>query len=261
MAAMQAFLDDSGMGQAPASVIGGFVSTTERWKEFSSEWQDALDVRPAIAYFKMKEANGLRGEFKGWSADRRDERIALLFSIIERHAMFGVSSAIQHEMYNAIFRGRLSKPTASLEYPYFILFHGVVTSIAQHLAKSGHAEPIDFVFDTQPDQMKKMLKGWELFVSRSGDAHRALIKKPPVFRDDKRALPLQAADLHAWWVRKMCEAYLLGKPERKPPFPQGKESLSLPVIEMFWRQDALQRMYASLSGTIPIALRPLKKQT
>jgi hypothetical protein len=255
---IQAFLDDSGMGQAPASVIGGFVSTSERWAAFSLEWQQALDMRPSISYFKMKEANALRGEFKGWSTARRDERIALLFSIIERHAMFGVSSAIHHEMYNAIFRGKLTKSLASLEYPYFMLFHGVVTCIAQYLAKSGN-EPIDFIFDTQPDQKKKMLEGWELFVSVSGDAHRALIRKPPTFRDDKRVLPLQAADLHAWWVRKMCDSYLRGRPERKPPFPENKESLNLPILTMFWKQDALQRMYASLSGSIPIALRPSKK--
>jgi integrase len=38
---------------------------------------------------------------------RRNERIALLFSIIERHVSLGVSSAVHHEMYESIFRGRL----------------------------------------------------------------------------------------------------------------------------------------------------------
>jgi hypothetical protein len=244
------------MGQPPASVLGGFVSTVEKWDAFSADWQEALDMRPSLSYFKMSEANALRGEFEHWSETRRNERVALLFSIIEKHALFGVSSAVQQEMYKSIFRGQLDKATAHIEHPYFLLFHGVATCIAQHLAKTGHQGPIEFIFDTQPDQMKKMLEGWELFVSVSGNNHRALLEAPPMFRNDKIALPLQAADLHAWWVRRMCESYLLGKSELKPPFPGNRESLKLPVLEMFWRENALRRMHASLSGSIPIALRP-----
>jgi hypothetical protein len=253
---MQAFLDDSGMGQAPASVIGGFVSTPAKWETFSNDWQDALDMRPSIAYFKMKEANALRGQFKGWRIEQRDERIAFLFSIIEKHALFGVSSAVQHSMYQSIFGNMLNVQGYNLQHPYFLLFHGVVTSIAQRLARIGHEEPVEFVFDSQPDQMPKMLQGWELFVAVSGNAHKHLLTKPPTFQDDKLALPIQAADLHAWWVRKMCDSYLTGKAERIPPFPDGKEVLSLPVLQMFWKPDALLRMYSALSGAIPIALRP-----
>jgi hypothetical protein len=82
------------------------------------------------------------------------------------------------------------------------------------------------------------------------------LKQAPIFRNDKNALPLQAADLHAWWVRRMCESYLLGKPELKPPFPGNREALALPVLQMFWKEAALKRMYASLYGSISIALRP-----
>jgi hypothetical protein len=34
---------------------------------------------------------------------------------------------------------------------------------------------------------------------------RALTGEEPVFRDDKKVLPLQAADLYAWWIRKWWE--------------------------------------------------------
>lgn len=253
---IQAYLDDSGMGQHPASVLGGFVSSSQKWTEFSSDWQQALDMRPSISYFKMSEANALRGEFEHWSESRRNERVALLFSIIEQYALFGVSSAVHHEMYVSIFRGHLDAPTRFIEYPYFILFHGVVTSIAQYFAKIGQLAPIEFIFDSQPDQMKKMLEGWKLFVSVSPKNLQPLLARPPIFRNDKITMPLQAADLHAWWVHRMCDAYLQGTPELKPPFPGNKEKLNLPVLEMFWREDALRRMRASLTGSIPARLRP-----
>ena len=253
---LQAYLDDSGIGQPPASVMGGFVASAESWAAFSDEWQEALDMRPAISYFKMKEANACGGEFLDWSDSRRNERVALLFSIVEKYALVGVSSAVHHEMYNAIFRGRLNRDTDILEHPYFLLFHGVVTSIARYFQKTGQKGPIDFIFDSQPDQMKKILEGWEMFVSRTAEHLRPLIENPPIFRNDKTTLPLQAADLHAWWVRRMCDSYILGKPELKPPFPGNRENLNVPVLTMFWKEDALKRMYASLSGSIPVSLRP-----
>jgi hypothetical protein len=138
---IQAYLDDSGMAQPPASVMGGFVASAESWTAFSADWQEALDMRPSISYFKMSEANALRGEFEHWSETRKNERVALLFSIIEKHALFGVSSAVLQEMYKSIFRGQLDKATLHLEHPYFLLFHGAVTCIAQHLARTGHQGP------------------------------------------------------------------------------------------------------------------------
>jgi hypothetical protein len=35
----------------------------------------------------------------------------------------------------------------------------------------------------------------------------------------------------------------------------GKASLSLPILQMFWKEDALKRMHASLSGSILLNLR------
>src|SRR5258706_9946418 len=244
------------MGQPPASVAGGFVFFAKKWTAFSAEWQQALDMHPPISYFKMSEANTLRGEFEHWSESRRNERVALLFSIIEKHALLGVSSAVHHEMYESIFRGNLDVATRFIEYPYFILFHGVVTSTAQYFAKTGQLGPIEFIFDSQPDQKKKMLEGWQLFVSVARHNLQPLLARPPIFRNDKTTLPLHATDLHAWRVHCMCDAYLMGKPELKPPFPGNKASLNLPFLQMFWKEDALRRMHASLSGSIPLDLRP-----
>jgi hypothetical protein len=85
---LQAYLDDSGMGQPPASVMAGFVSTSERWATFSDEWKQALDMRPSIEYFKMSEAAACSGQFAHWSDERRNERVAYLFSLVENTRRF-----------------------------------------------------------------------------------------------------------------------------------------------------------------------------
>lgn len=245
---LRAYVDDSGVGDAPpsASIMAGWVATDENWAAFSAEWQEALDMRPSIAYFKMNEAASCRGQFAHWSGHRRDERVALFFSIIERHAMMGVTCAIHNAMYKAIFQD-LNKELRRLNHPYAILFLGIVSRIANWFQKAGRSDPIEFVFDRQPDQMDKIIAGWELF-SRVAvrEELRPLLASQPIFRNDKIDLPLQAADLHAWWTRKALEAFFKNKAPLKPIFPGRKDSLNVPNLEFYWSEDALRRTYLSL---------------
>ena len=53
----QAYIDDSGHRQhASVMVLAGFVAAVPQWKVFSDEWQQMLDMKPGIKYFKMNEA-------------------------------------------------------------------------------------------------------------------------------------------------------------------------------------------------------------
>jgi hypothetical protein len=70
----------------------------------------------------MSEAASCSGEFAHWSEDRRNERVAYLFSLVEKHAMFAIGSAVHHEMYQSVFRDRLDDGTRFLEYPYFLSY-------------------------------------------------------------------------------------------------------------------------------------------
>jgi hypothetical protein len=243
---LQAFIDDSGVGQPPVSVLSGFLAPAEKWAAFSAEWQEVLDMRPSIAYLKMSEAEACAGEFAHWSAERRDERIALFFSLIERHASVAATCAVPHDMYEKVFRGRVPKEHHFIEHPYFILFYGIVHSIAHHFQREGRNEPIDFIFDTQTEQMKRIFQTWDGMQKFSAPAIRPLVANPPIFRNDKTTLPLQAADLHAWWTHRTMTAYFTGQPMRRPPLPGKKEALAIPALEMLWTEERLKRMRRSL---------------
>jgi hypothetical protein len=77
-----------------------------------------------------------------------------------------------------------------------------------------------------------------------------LVTNPPIFRNDKMALPLQAADLHAWWAHRMMTAYFTDQPMRRPPLPGKKEALAVPMLEMLWTEERLKRMRRSLTPYI-----------
>jgi Protein of unknown function (DUF3800) len=253
---LQAFIDDSGIGQIPMCVMGGFVAPAEKWADFAGEWQEILDIRPSIAYLKMSEAAACTGQFAHWNDERRDERIALFFSVIEKYATIGITSAVPMEPYRKIFKKSVTKKRGLLEHPYYMLFFGVVHSIAHHFVRIGHTEPIDFIFDSQPDQVSDIMESWEILRVAGDPVMRPLVANPPIFRDDKSTLPLQAADLHAWWVHRVYSDTWNFRSSPRPPFPGKRTSLNVPILEFIWSEDALKRMRRSLThGPIKVSRR------
>jgi hypothetical protein len=96
-------------------------------------------------------------------------------------------------------------------------------------------EPVDFIFDEESEK-KRCLNAWDrLKYSASTDVRR-LLGDTPIYRDDKTTLPLQAADLYAYWVR---EWELRGVDEAisSLPFPWEKH-VDIPRMEIrFEKRD------------------------
>ena len=70
---IRAFVDDSGSGgDSRYFVLAGYSATVPTWERFVDDWQVVIDATPAIKYFKMAEAESLKGEFQGFDARDRD---------------------------------------------------------------------------------------------------------------------------------------------------------------------------------------------
>lgn len=238
------------------SVMGGFIAPAEKWADFAAEWQEILDIRPSISYLKMSEAAASANEFAHWSDERRDERLALFFSLIEKYATVGITSAVPLEIYNGVFCKRISKEWKHLKHPYYVLFFGIVHSVAHHFARIGYTDPIDFIFDSQPDQAKRILEAWDILRIAGDPKLRHLIANPPIFRDDKTTLPLQAADLHVWWARRVFSDTWLYQAAPRPPFPGKRLSLNVPILQFFWTEDALKRMHRAITTGVVTKVSP-----
>jgi hypothetical protein len=117
MLMLKAYIDDSNMNTPPVSVLGGWVGPAKDWAHFSDCWAEALWMKPRLSYFKLSEAQGLKGEFHGWSEESRDERLRLLIRIIEKHKFLGVVSAMPLGAYKEVF-GDL--PDKGVRAPYFL---------------------------------------------------------------------------------------------------------------------------------------------
>jgi hypothetical protein len=204
---LQAFIDES-YEQDGFFVLAGYVSTVERWADFSVQWTEALKsgVRDKNGdfHFKMRDMA---------SPSERLERVSIFHNIIQTHVLMSMSLIIRKDDLERaaarISAFHLGKPVkiawrADLE-PYYVAFHLLMMNFHHYrLAQPdilGDAEPVDFYFD-EHSQKKKILASWDEYVAWQSPEHQAIYGSTPQFRPDNQFLPLQAADFLAWWVRK-----------------------------------------------------------
>jgi hypothetical protein len=197
--ALQTVVDDSGRGNPPVFVLAGFAAKVERWVGFPEDWQAVLDIPPKLAYFKMKEAHSLKRQFYGFTEKQRDERLEAFVEVIERYVDFSFRLVIPHDLYRAGFQGKITRET---DQPYFIAYYYLMTFLTAREYNKPDGDKMDFVFDEQSKEQNWALDAYSLFVRFVPQRLKHLIGERPIHRDEKVFLPLQAADLYAWHVRK-----------------------------------------------------------
>lgn len=235
---LKAFVDDSGSGgDSPWFVLAGYIGTVEGWDRFDGEWQKVLDGPPCIEYFKASEAESLRpdGQWAGICKEQRNERIDELIRVIGRCSTRAFYVRTKTQDYNEVIKPYIPP---QWDNPYYFLFMGSIaaaTSVEKH---DGMGEPIEFVFD---HGCKKRIERPSLslygqvahlpqFKGRVANIH---------YEDEKLFVPLQAADLLAWQIRRrFCE-------DREVPRPQFESALNAPPDREFHHtitREGLERL-------------------
>jgi hypothetical protein len=234
---LQAYIDDSCLGEGPVGLLAGWIDSAANWAKFSDDWAQALSMSPRLRYFKFSEANSFTGEFSGWSGTRRDERLRLLVNIIASYSPLGFATAVPHDLYQEGFGNH---PDKVLRYPYYFLFNGIVADVTRYLAGKGVTEKIDFIFDTQPGQTDAVWASWAKLRDAAPPDVRALFNDYPIFRDDKTTLPLQAADLSVGWLRIQAVSRINGTELEEPIW--AEKSRHLQCIGRFWSREMMQQL-------------------
>jgi hypothetical protein len=202
------YFDDSGSDAGSEYyVLAGFVAPVSDWKAFSAKWRVTLDKEPSIRYFKMSEAMAMDGLFKnGWTVPLRDQRIFELAEIIEELDPARIECFLKRSDFDNFVSGIL--PGRTFSDPYFMCFYHMILSIAANAASIPWNKDCDFIFDDQGSLGKNAVERWD-WVKENVEAPvnaKDLLGSPPIFRDDVKFLPLQAADMFAWLFRD-CITY------------------------------------------------------
>lgn len=186
---LEVYIDESGKGDPPVFVLAGFIARADQWTAFNEEWIAALSEVPAVAAFHMTDAR--------WSGN--DVKLPRLLDIIRRHVLVGIAISVLHADYETEIRGKIAK---RLDHPYSMVFYSIFVTAAAWQLEVGLDEKMDFIFDEQRSESDFLELHWPKILSAMPDEIKRRIGGRPIHADDKEIIPLQAADILAWYLRR-----------------------------------------------------------
>ncbi len=200
---LQAFIDDSASDKGEQRLfMAGYLGRADMWERFSEAWIEELQLAPAISYLHMVEANSLRGEFKGWTQEARDLKLLKLLRVIKHFEPLSFQFTVNRDEYF-----RVLKPVSprGLGNPHFTCCFSVISGVARYVAEAEANAQIDFIFDEQDGVSADMALLFHEMKHGIPSSARKLICGAPAFKNDKVVVPLQAADMLAWHLRREHE--------------------------------------------------------
>lgn len=200
---LQTFIDDSIAATGDRRLfLAAYVQTAESWIEFSDAWGSVLCEHPKIEYFKMSEAHRRGGQFRNFSESARTKKVFALAKVIKQFSPWGIHTSISTVEFQTMVRPHAPFPMAT---PYFYVFFAVLFGIAHIHNRLNIHSPCKFIFDEQLGLPAKVIPTFQGMFKRAPDDWNNLIDGTPTFEDDKQVLPLQAADMLAWHIRREHE--------------------------------------------------------
>ncbi len=144
------------------------------------------------------------GQFDGWTVDEIEEKLTSLAEAIHAHQPIVVTAHAKWSEYKN-FKATSGR-ARFIENPYKALFHEIIRIMYQAGEYRNNPQPVDFVFDQQ-GEIGVEAASWYLETKAAFPPHaRPFFGGTPEFDDDLLALPLQAADMFAWFQRrKLCQ--------------------------------------------------------
>jgi hypothetical protein len=226
----QAYIDDS--ADRNVQVLAGYIAPFEAWMAFTEEWNTQLK-NFGMQSFKMRRMAQTKEGL---------ERAEIFYRIIERYVTVAISCTVdKHDLVKVI--REVPRPAKivdidKLENAYYPAFNGIFTCLPYYQEHMGINEPIDFIFDDQSEKAN-LVKAWDLLKAKADPSVRRFMGASPRFEKDEDFLPLQAADLYAWWVRRWEAEGLYDVPNNNPQFSWERRK-KMVCAEIRYREDELR---------------------
>ena len=193
---LQAHIDGS-QKDGNVLVLGGYLARADRWAEFSDRWQEILDWSPKWHKLRSKGAKRKLALDPAFAT-----RYRALYEVILQHVHASICVAVPIGALNRVC-DEYGLPETQRN-PYFIAFNSLIALYVGHVAKVGIKESVELIFDDQSEK-KHVFLAWDEYYSSMPRRFKKLIEGTPVFKEDSKVLPLQAADLFVSWKREQFE--------------------------------------------------------
>jgi len=130
---------------------------------------------------------------------------------------------------------------------------GIISDLTDNRDKVGLDGPVDFIFDEEVMEKTPLLKSWDWVIENISDEQRENVGHTPTFRDDEDFLPIQAADLAAWWGRRWWEEGAGGRAVPEPPWKARRE---IPTLYTKYDEKRLREIFQATVQNVPPPLGP-----
>lgn len=203
--ALTAYVDDSGSDPSePLYVLAGVCLPEGWWNRLSEDWIGILHRSPHVEYFKASEVWERDPErqtpFVLLSDDERKRKVNALVDALTSECPAAFSYQIEWPVFQE-FKASCNPPVGK-DDPYFYLYYGCISLMAKWGVREANETPINFIFDKHGPIGEAVRKWYPEFKAKCAEPIRSRLGKDPRFEDEKKEIPLQAADLLAWYVRR-----------------------------------------------------------
>ncbi len=199
---LQAFADDSANHFGDRRLfMAGYLDVATNWALFSGAWHQVLRASPAIDHLKMAEAYSLTGQFCRFTETERNKKLRDLAGVVQKFSPTSFDCSISQEQYDHILRAVNPRGFN----PHFLTCFAIVSAVTHYVGLRRSKIPIDFIFDAQDGVEADIQLFFEDLKKNLSKAQRKLLRSTPIFRDDRDFLPLQAADMLVWHIRRSHE--------------------------------------------------------
>lgn len=230
---VHAYLDESGThGNEPNVItVAGYLFKSEQSHRFSRECAKILK-RFALEYFHQTDCANGYGQYNSMTKLERVSCQNELMAIIRRRSIKGFAASINVEQY-----GRLVEPNGQRPSAYTYALTGCLNNIRSWIESSKYTGEICYYFESgykhQSDAERFIRE--DLALPRNGQMYRYLSHE---FAGKRDCLPLQAADMLAWFTSQEFVRWKRGNTDRHKDF----EALLRPQdTRILHNKDSLQK--------------------
>jgi Protein of unknown function (DUF3800) len=229
------FVDESGThNDADVVTVAAYAGRPKAWREWSAEWRKA---KKPIKVFHAVDAANRKGEFKGWSQEKRTELVKKLVPVIMGNRIAGLVIALNKAEFRKATEGK-EELLKALGSPYTTCFHWLVQSVLE-LLKPGKKETLKFVHEK--NSYEKEAKASFEFIAKDANPNKVPMRL--LFGGKHEQMPLQTADILAYEAYKKFKAP--NEPERKP-----WQILRPKIVVVHFGKDNMEQLVQSLEEIV-----------
>lgn len=197
------YIDESGTHESGVTVLGGWVGRLGQWATFDPLWRKLLKSEQ-LTHFHSKEFRHGQGEFKGWSAERKNRFVDKAQRVSLKNLEFGFVIALPDATYEQHYVAGDRPRRVQLDSPYGLCFRYMLSMIPglAYEAFPGRKLDINFVLENGHKNAGDVLRIYEKVKktpTRNPYELAILEMLGTIEFDDKRKFPgLQVADVNAY---------------------------------------------------------------